>query len=254
MKIYVLSFGKLFIPQAALYGDDFPSDKKVAAPMYGVLIDHPDGKILFDTGFVLDGGLEKLYQHTIEFSEEDIIDNRLKSIGLSPEDINYVVISHLHADHCGNIHKFKNAEILVNKEDFVNVMANYGLNKLEWLTNDYIELWARNKPRWRLIEDSKVELLKDVTLYTFGLGHTYGMSMLKVKTEKSGTIITASDLIYSKELLNKHKLPGVYLDEPGYFASLAQLKEMAQKEIAAIWFGHDIEQFNTLKQAPSFYE
>jgi glyoxylase-like metal-dependent hydrolase (beta-lactamase superfamily II) len=91
--------------------------------MYGVLIDHPDGKLLFDTGFVLDGGLEKLYRHTVEFSEEDIIDNRLKSIGLSPDDINYVVISHLHADHCGKIHKFKTRKILVNKENFVNVMV-----------------------------------------------------------------------------------------------------------------------------------
>jgi hypothetical protein len=35
---------------------------------------------------------------------------------------------------------------------------------------------------------------------------------------------------------------------------LARLKEMAKKDKAEIWFGHDIDQFNTLRQAPDFYE
>jgi glyoxylase-like metal-dependent hydrolase (beta-lactamase superfamily II) len=254
MKIHLLSFGTLSIPQSILYGDDFPSDQNGISPMYGVLIDHPDGKILYDTGLMLDdGGLAYTRTDHLQFTDEDIIGNRLQSIGLTPEDIDYVVISHLHLDHCGNIYKFKNAEILVNKDDFVNTMVNYGLCTPKLMPPEYIQTWVAHKPKWKLIEAPETTLVPGVTIYTFGPGHTFGMLMLRVETEENGVLFLVQDLIYSKELLNKRKLPGIVLDEEGYFRAIERIKEMAAAENATIWFGHDIEQFSSLVHAPDGY-
>ncbi len=252
LKVYILPFGTLDIPESLLYGDDFPSDKIAISPMYGVVIDHPNGKILFDTGLILDEGPVGI--DIAHFTEEDIIVNRFKSIGISMDEVKYVVISHLHSDHCGNLHRFENAEIYVNKADFVQTLVNYGLNTPKIMSQEYVETWVRHKPQWRLVESKETELLSGVTMYSFGAGHTYGMLMLKVKTKNAGTIFLVSDLIYSQELCNKHKLPGIVYDEAGYYEAVAEIKEMAKKENASIWFGHDIKQLRTLKIAPEYYE
>lgn len=254
MKIFILPFGTLSLPQSILYGDDYPSDQNGISPLYGVVIQHPEGIILFDTGFMLDEGLEYINSSILHFTEKDMIGNRFTSIGLSLDDVKYLVISHLHSDHCGNIHRFKNAEVFVNKGDFVHTMVNYGLNTPKLMPHQYIETWVRNQPKWNLVETKETELLPGVTMYAFGAGHTYGMLMLKVKTKKSGTILMVQDLIYSQELFDKHKLPGIIYDEEGYYNTLEQIKEMAKRENATIWFGHDINQLKSLRIAPDYYE
>jgi glyoxylase-like metal-dependent hydrolase (beta-lactamase superfamily II) len=254
MKIHLLPFGTLSIPQSILYGDDFPSDKNGVSPMYGVLIDHPEGKILYDTGLWLDrDALAYTNTQHLSFTEEDLLENRLSSIGLTPDDIDYVVISHLHCDHCGNIHKFKNAEILVNREDFTNTLINYGLCTPKLMPPQYVQAWVAAKPKWRLIDAWETGLLPGVTVYAFGQGHTFGMLMLKVDTGKNGAVYMVQDLIYSKELMNKHKLPGIIHNEAGYYEAVAKIKDMAAKDSAAIWFGHDIEQFSAMKHVPDGY-
>jgi glyoxylase-like metal-dependent hydrolase (beta-lactamase superfamily II) len=189
----------------------------------------------------------------LHFTSDDIIDNRLQSIGLTPEDIDYVVLSHLHEDHCGNIHKFKNAEILVQKDEFVGTIVNYGLCTPKLMPPEYVQTWVAHKPKWRLIEALETPIVPGVTARAFGRGHNFGMLMLRVETEENGVLFLVQDLIYSKELLNKRKLPGIVLDEEGYFRAIEQIKELAAAENATIWFGHDIEQFNTQVHAPDGY-
>jgi hypothetical protein len=49
--------------------------------------------------------------------------------------------------------------------------------------------------------------------------------------------------------------PGVILDEAGYRRSLAFLLEIAEKYRAKLWYGHDLEQFETLVKADDgFYD
>src|SRR5260370_626068 len=41
-----------------------------------------------------------------------------KTIGITPDDIKYIGISHNHADHTGNIELFKKAEVLIQKREY----------------------------------------------------------------------------------------------------------------------------------------
>ena len=78
-------------------------------PVYCVLIDHPDrGWILYDCGVdpraMIDAWpapnqLFFPYTHT----EEQLLVNQLAKVGLKPEDITTVVVSHGHVDHVGNL-------------------------------------------------------------------------------------------------------------------------------------------------------
>lgn len=53
---------------------------------FGCIIDHPRGKILFDTG-----------------AKSEILEANLKTASISPKSIDYIIISHKHSDHQGGV-------------------------------------------------------------------------------------------------------------------------------------------------------
>jgi mRNA degradation ribonuclease J1/J2 len=82
-------------------------------PVPWFLLTHPDGFTLIDGGLAVEG-LKDPFAYwgsaTEQFkpvmSEEQGCLEQLKRIGIAPEDIRYVVLSHLHSDHTGAIGRF----------------------------------------------------------------------------------------------------------------------------------------------------
>src|SRR5207248_461385 len=80
------------------------------------LIKHPKGNVLFDTG-VNDREIAEpgsvwargaIDYFGLKRAPEQSIEAQLAKAGVKPDDIRYVVISHMHLDHAGNIAKFPN--------------------------------------------------------------------------------------------------------------------------------------------------
>ena len=74
---------------------------EIRFPVYSVLIDHRDGRYIYDTGYDLDH-----VQRVLPFikpmqTKAQTIPGQLSLVGLRPQDINYVINSHFHFDHCG---------------------------------------------------------------------------------------------------------------------------------------------------------
>lgn len=61
-----------------------------------------DGWILFDTGC---------------FGDRELLLSRLNSIGVSPEDVRYTVLSHSHYDHCLNLPVFENSTVVISRAE-----------------------------------------------------------------------------------------------------------------------------------------
>ena len=81
----------------------------VDVPTHCVLVETPDGKLLWDTSCPRDWetrwaptGLQDFFPYD-KVSDDEYLDSRLKQIGVAPGDIDYVVLSHLHFDHAGNV-------------------------------------------------------------------------------------------------------------------------------------------------------
>jgi glyoxylase-like metal-dependent hydrolase (beta-lactamase superfamily II) len=70
-----------------------------------------DAKILVDTGFDFETNLS---EENIKKNKKDLI-HALKNIGLKPDDIDIVFITHWHKDHFGNMKVFKNSEFVVSE-------------------------------------------------------------------------------------------------------------------------------------------
>ncbi|MGR8998261.1 MAG: MBL fold metallo-hydrolase, partial [Gammaproteobacteria bacterium] len=80
-------------------------------PVPFFLIEHPRGKVLFDTGNALAVAVDKVKhwgQAIIDaydpiMTVDDYVVNQLQRIGIDADEITHVVLSHLHLDHAGGV-------------------------------------------------------------------------------------------------------------------------------------------------------
>jgi glyoxylase-like metal-dependent hydrolase (beta-lactamase superfamily II) len=99
-----------------------------------------------------------------------------------------------------------------------------------------------------------VDFVHGVKFVTLGPGHSFGILALLLELPKSGNILIASDAIYGRVNVGPPiRPPGVIMDEAGYGKSLAFLLSVAEQYDAQLWYGHDLEQFETLTKADDGY-
>lgn len=269
-KLYVMDNGKIHLDKGFLVSMHNPAtvDNKhpkatwAEIPIYTVLIDHPDGKILFDTAChpqAMEGHwpdhLTKTFPY--EATEECYLPNRLEQLRVRPEDIQYVVVSHLHLDHAGCLDLFTHSEIIVHDDELTNTMRQYAFNKdhgaYVWAD---IDGWIKAHLNWRPIKahEDNIELMDGVTILNFGSGHAWGMLGLLVELPDTGNIILASDAIYTRENYGPPvKIPGINYDSLGFLATVERIKKIAKQKNADIWFGHDKEQFSQFRKSTEGY-
>lgn len=271
MKLYILDNGwekldKSFMIAGANTGtvtDPNPINEWIEIPIQAYLIEHDDGYILFDTG--CDPNWETSWppfiaeQSPYYVKEDQYILNRLEQLGVKPDQIKYVVISHLHVDHAGNLHEFKKAEIFVNENEFLLTLKGYATGRnLDVHVPSDIKNFLDAHLNWHLLSDNvkEYELLDGITLLNLGSGHSFGMIGMRVDLPNSGRFLIVQDAIYLREnIYPETKVPGILYDSLGYKKTAEYLKEYAQRNNCNIIFGHDIEQFKMLKKAPDeFYD
>ena len=96
-------------------------------PIWCFVIEHPDGLIVIDTGIPENANQPyyfppymPLLQRAAKFkmTREQEIGYQMRERGLNPDDVRYVILTHLHQDHDGGLHHFPNAEFLVSRTEW----------------------------------------------------------------------------------------------------------------------------------------
>ena len=164
------------------------------------LILETDGHIiLVDTGWG-DKQDEKFFRHTYLHNGEGLIGG-LKNRGYQPEDITDVVLTHLHADHCGGgVVKRKTGTGY--ELTFQNAIYHVSRIQWEWAVKSnpreedaYLEeniLPLMQSGRLSLV-DEEVELFRNFSV-RLCFGHTPGL-MIPVIRSKGKTLVYTGDLI-----------------------------------------------------------
>jgi N-acyl homoserine lactone hydrolase len=267
-KLYVMDNGRMRMDKnwmiamhnpATINNPNAPAEF-VEFPIYTVLIDHPEGKILFDTACNPDsmgpqGRWGEVTQQTFPWtaSEECYLRNRLEQLKVRPEDIKYVVASHLHLDHAGCLEMFTNATIIVHEDELNGTLQSYARNQKEgaYVWAD-IDAWIKNNLQWRTVKRTEDNLLlaEGIRVLNFGSGHAWGMLGLHVQMPEQGGIILASDAIYTAESYGPPiKPPGIIYDSLGYAGTVEKIRRIAQETNSEVWFGHDGEQFKKFRKS-----
>ena len=112
-------------------------------PVNTWMIEHPEGVIVVDTGetaratqpgYYLRGD-QFFYGSFLRFAlaEEDEIGPQLTSLGIPPQEVRWVVQTHLHGDHMGGMGYFNNADFLISPADYPSSIGAIPYRYPEWL-------------------------------------------------------------------------------------------------------------------------
>ena len=266
MKAYILHLGNArvesnyFIAHNTAGTSDNPNapHQPINVPFSAVLIDHPDaGWVLYDTGTQANWEEEWTVAQRrfamVMKPENTYMEYQLGLVGLKPEDVKHVIMSHLHQDHTGNMRFFTEADFYIAKEEMSWAVLNLlAMNEEQYQENPF---WVRENVFLKLKSltyiDRDTELFPGIELVTLP-GHSPCVLGLFLHL-KSQPLIFTSDAIHVLQNYNG-QVQGTMYDSLSFVESVRKVKDLEKKHNAKVIFGHDIEQFSGLKKAPEYYE
>ncbi|MFQ5794437.1 MAG: N-acyl homoserine lactonase family protein [Candidatus Bipolaricaulia bacterium] len=216
-------------------------------PVFSVFIDHPEAKVLFDTGFDLEQTQKDLpFEEPLQ-TEEQTIAAQLDKIGVQSSDIDILVNSHLHFDHCGANKLFPDVENIINKWELREAFVPEPFERLGY-NRIHFDFPDRN---YRLIEGD-YGVLPGIQLI-FTPGHTVGHYSLLVELD-SGPLLYVSDAAWGPENLEHNHPMGLHHDPLAMLKSFQRLRQIIATRKPIVLYPHDFEQYETYKKTPDFYE
>jgi N-acyl homoserine lactone hydrolase len=231
---------RLYLFQLALHPEN-------GIPAPGYLIQTDDGhNVLIDTGFPR---RYDLHEMGLRLNERDYIVDQLATVGLAPHDIHYLICTHFDPDHAGSHDAFPDAELIVQRRHYE--VARAGAHPRFERMRPH---WDHPSLRYRLI-DGDTTLLSSIELIETS-GHVPGHQSVLVRLPQTGPVLLAIDAVTQAVQFDAEarELGPQDMDEADVRASTGKLVELARREGAAlVVFGHDAEQWRTLKKAPGYY-
>ena len=150
-------------------------------PVYVHVIDHPDGRVLVDTGMTeLHPAMADMDPRLQPLSEQDF----------DLAGIDMVVNTHLHADHCGGNHLFAGKPIYVQRQELEDARRLDDYTIREWVDAPGVEY---------VPVDGELELLPGVRLLP-APGHTRGIQVVVVDTGEHPTVIAGDVAVWFGQL------------------------------------------------------
>lgn len=206
-------------------------DGVVDLPFSFVMARRADRVALIDTGFMCEGiGAEMAIRFSIPSWISPV--RMLAELGVAPEAVTDIVISHAHFDHMGSIGKFPKAQIWIQKREILSWTEAMALPpQFGFLTtiinpDDLRDAFdASVEHRLTLVDGDRDDIVPGIHV-RFGEGHTLGQQFMILETAR-GRLVVSGDCIYDVRNLKGHRNDGVYVPlANGVGSILEQLKTM----------------------------
>ncbi len=250
--LYMLDCGAGEFDYGILVAMQRPGEK-IRSPFSACVIDTDDGPILVETG-IHPGGRrdpavaagERARATTLMLREEDDIRLRLKEIGLAPEVVRTVILSHMHWDHVGGCSFFPHATFVVQRAEY-----RFALYPDSAFSKPYVPHLFAGMAKLDLREGDS-EVAPGVWVLA-SPGHTPGHQSVLVSLPESGKMLLAFDAIYTWENIEREAVGGVPWNAAVALESLRRLVQLAKRENATLLPGHQPDCWSTWKRSPECY-
>jgi len=253
MKMHALSGGRLRM-RKSVYLPTVEKTETIELPVICYLIRHEQGNILFDTGChpsVAEnaedrwGSMAKVMV-PINAPQDNLI-AQLDLVGLKPHDIDLVVNSHFHSDHCGCNTFFKKATVICHARELEAAQAQEA-EKMGFLPVD----WKHEMPVETI--DGPKDLFNDGRIVLIPVpGHTPGMTGARIELSRSGAFFLASDAVALQDNLERDLNPRNTWNTELSSQSMKEIRKM-QAEGVRVLFGHDDKQYQSLRKGQEHYD
>jgi glyoxylase-like metal-dependent hydrolase (beta-lactamase superfamily II) len=177
---------------------------------------------------------------------------QLKKLGLTPQKLKCVILSHGHLDHAGAVDNFKGLDvpIYMQARELVTVKAAIASgNRTAYIPDDFKVMDQLNIKTI----DGVFDVFGDKTVIAFPTpGHTEGHQSLAVKTYDGKQLILAADAMYTLENMLDAIPPGLAWDIPRAVDALAIFKVLSMIGDQVVP-SHDPEFWKAKKLAPNLF-
>lgn len=251
MKMNILSGGRVRV-RKSVYFPDADRTETLELPVSCILLRHGSGNVLFDSGchpsVATDaearwGALARAM--TPVMTPDDNVLSNLKAVDLSPDDIDIVVCSHLHPDHCGCNQFFRNATIIIQARELEAAKVPQA-EKAGYLAVDW------DHPMKFRIVDGEVDLFNDKRINLIPLpGHTPGMMGALVRLD-SQQFFLASDAVSLRANFDARSVPRNTWNADACLRSYEVVKQH-EANGATVICGHDQAQWSSLRRGDHAY-
>ena len=189
-------------------------------PVFAFLIEGGGKKYLVDTGMA-DTERSVKYHHDGLQEPGRAIDALLAAQGIAPGDIDAILFTHLHWDHCSNLEKFPDAKLYASRIEYE--FANDPL-PFYWASYEYPPATGLTPPfagRTFTLLDGETEVFEGIRMIPTP-GHSPGHMAVSVQTE-NGVYYLVGDLMVLRDNMKPEPNKGWPIKPPGRFCNMIEL-------------------------------
>jgi glyoxylase-like metal-dependent hydrolase (beta-lactamase superfamily II) len=253
IQLFALCTGHIELDRASML-DDLAAGQPWTVPVMSILVAHPRGRLLFDTGIHAQTrvdpigrmGAERARRLVVKSTDGEDVVSQLALLGLGPDDVRYVANSHLHFDHCGGNEFLPGSTFLVQKAELEaarrpGFAPGYNPSPIDF-----------DHPLDYRMVDGEHDVFGDGRVLLFPtFGHTPGHQSLRVRVGRGADVVCAADACYTRENMDRDVLPRILWDGAIMRESLATLRRLRDRAGATLLYGHDPEQWRATPHAPA---
>jgi len=257
-KLFRLDCGRSLANDESVWTPGENIGRKIEFSSTCWLVKHRSEWLLWDTG-VPESALNdprgwSTLPKLIVYHLDRTLTGQLAEIGLKPDDIARVAISHTHGDHIGNVGLFPNSTILIQRAEYDWIHSSDGpndnVNQLMALARKLL-----GTPKNLQLIDGDTDVFGDGSVILVSTpGHTPGSQSLLVHLKNSGFIILSGDVVHLEENFRKDVVPALNTNKAESIASMERIKLMITTYKATLFINHDKKQTDSLKLLPAFYD
>jgi glyoxylase-like metal-dependent hydrolase (beta-lactamase superfamily II) len=258
MKLTALRCGRISCDEGLLFSGAV-SRQMVDVPVTCFLVEHPRGRLLWDTGMnpVVRtdplghwGGAAKRAMVPELPPGEDVV-ARLAALGVRPEDVDVVVNSHLHNDHCGMNTYFARSRVLVRERELAHARELMDVPSSGFIRGDFFgdgeffEVFDY-EDTFDVFGDGSVTLLSTV-------GHTPGHQCLQLTFPSGTRFVLSGDAVYDHEQLCACRASGISWNAEAMVRGARRLRDL-EEQGARVLVGHDPGEWTDLDASAVVHE
>ncbi|GAI14777.1 unnamed protein product, partial [marine sediment metagenome] len=181
-------------------------------------------KIVVDTSFESVEKTKQIHNQRVWRSKEEEVDQALKNIQVDPREVEIVIFTHLHYDHCGNNHLFSKARFIVQREELRNAFVPTSGQETAYFSPIIGATPSFLGTKFELVQGD-VKITEGISVITTP-GHTPGSQAVLVETTK-GVYCIAGDVVPLYENVEKN-IPSGYHDSVQHcYRSIEKIRRLS---------------------------
>lgn len=250
-ELHAISDGHFWLDGGSMFGTVpkvlwnkvSPSDRqnRIKLALNCLLIKADDECVLVDTG--LGDKFSKKLREIYKFERDLNLITSLAQHGVRPEDVDYVINTHLHFDHCGGntrkagdeyVPTFPNAKYIIQQQEWFSAQNTDEKTRSSYRTNDFMPLEEAGQVEF---VDGDFDVRRGIRVLLTN-GHTLGHQSVLIEDGKSSALYLG-DIIPTAHHLKLHYLTGFDLYPVDLISRKKEIIEAAVRGNYLLVFEHD---------------